>query len=93
MEKLGDDVSQCPEMTIYPQYMFHPFGFADDANVWNKTEPNAEMMEKSRHSFAVHLWSSRSKEFHLNTYDKSVINVIAAENCPTIYNLDTEFNY
>lgn len=93
MEKLGDDNSQCPEMTIYPQYMFHPFEWVDDASVWNKTEPNAKMLEKSRHSYAVHLWSSRSKDFHLNIDDKSVINVLAAKNCPTIYNLDASFNY
>lgn len=93
MEKRGDDNSQCPEMTIYPRNMFHPFGFVDDANVWNKTEPNADMLDRCRDGYAVHLWSSRSKAVHLNTDDRSVVNVLAAKNCPTIYHLDTTFDY
>lgn len=93
MAKYADDNSVCPEMKIYPQNMFHPFAWQDDPYVWDTTETNTTFLDLVKDSYAVHLWSSRTQFFELNTDDKSVVNVIAANNCPRIYRLESIFDY
>lgn len=93
MSKHGDDNSLCPEMKIYPQNMFHPFAWDHDPYVWDPVETNFTMLNMIKDSYAVHLWSSRTQFFQLDTDDKSVVNVIAARHCPKIYHMEPIFDY
>lgn len=93
MAKSFDDNSACPQMKIYPQMFFHPFAWKDDGDVWDVSNTNAAMMDLIKDSYAVHLWSSRTQYFGLSIDDKSVVNVVAASNCPKIYHLESVFDY
>lgn len=92
MATAADDNSRCREMKIYPQNMFHPFALIDDSKVWNTTQPNQEMMDRSNSSYTIHLWSSWSNAYKLKVDDRSVVNVIAGKNCPAIYFSADNFN-
>lgn len=94
MARFTDDNFMCPEIKIYSRYNFHPFGGAyDDVNVWNTTVTNKEWLDRIKDSYTIHLWSSRSKFYDLDTVDKSVINVVAAKKCPNIYFSADMFDY
>lgn len=93
MEKSTDDNSICPELKIFHYTAFHPFIIHEEDRLWNRSSTDMELLNKMKDSYVGHLWTSRSTNRKLNVDDKSVVNVLARENCPRIYTSSYEFNY
>lgn len=90
-----DTNSTCPELRIFPYTAFNPFAYFEESRLWNRTHTDADLLKRVRDhkSYVAHLWTSRSTKYNLNIDDKSVVNVLAKENCPIVYPSTHEFNY